>query len=99
MRNTKSSKKDLERKIVAVLLALCLMPLLSACGTTQVVTRTEVQRVPAALLSPCPKSYLPSGKPTYSDAIKLAEKRGLELDECNKRLEDIRSWSDGSPNP
>lgn len=66
---------------------------LTACSSNPVLTHTEVQKVPAALLSPCEKS---SGAKTYLEAIQLAEKRGRELDECNKRLEDIRRWSEGS---
>lgn len=66
----------------------------SGCSNQPIVTtKTEVQKVPAALLSPCPKS---GGAKTYSDAIKLAEERGKELDFCNERLKAIEQWSAGS---
>ena len=61
------------------------------------VTKTQTLKVPGSLLSPCPKSEI-QGK-TYQDAIELAINRGKDLDECNKRLEDIRRWSDSSSSP
>lgn len=73
------------------MIALCLLPLLSACETAPVKTKSDPQPIPAALLSPCPKSELRDN--TYQGAIELAEARGKEIDECNKRLEDIRAWS------
>lgn len=94
MRNTRSSKSKLERRIVAVLIALSLMSTLNGCATPQTVTKTELQRVPATLLSPCPLSELESK--TYEGAILLAERRAQDVAECNKRLEDIRRWSAGS---
>jgi hypothetical protein len=91
---TSSEQKSLKR-IRTALLVLCLPPLLSGCATEPVtVTKTVREEVPAALLSPCPKA---SGAKTYEDAIRLAEERGVQLDECNKRLGDISRWSAGSP--
>jgi hypothetical protein len=69
----------------------CLMPLLNGCASSPIITsKTEIQRIPAALLSPLEK---PLGAKTYRDAIELAEKRGKVIDEYEKRLEDIRAWS------
>lgn len=94
---TKSYEQKQTQRIRSVLVALSLLPLLNACATDPVtVTKTVREEVPAALLSPCHKS---SGARTYEDAVKLAEKRGAELDECNKRLGDISRWSAGSPSP
>ena len=85
----------MERRIVAVLIALSLLSTLTACESVPVtVTKTELQRVPATLLSPCPLSELENK--TYEGAILLAEKRAADIRECNKRLEDIRRWSAGS---
>jgi len=66
---------------------------LTGCATPDPIiqTQTEIQRIPAALLTPCVKSTL-SGK-TYQDAIELAIARGKELSECAQRIEDIRAWS------
>lgn len=88
-----NSRNKLGRLIVPAWIAACLTLMLSGCASIDplVVTRTELQRVPAALLSPCPISDL--DKPTYEGAIQLAEARGKELVECNKRLDDIRRWS------
>ena len=76
------------KKIRAVWIGICLLPLLSGCQTASV--RLEKQRIPEALLVPC---EIPYGARTYGEAIILAERRGLALTECNKRLEDIRRWS------
>lgn len=95
MRNTQSSKSKLERRIVAVLIALSLISTLNGCATAPLtVTKTELQRVPAALLSPCPLSELEDQ--TYEGAILLAEKRAADVRECNKHLDDIAKWSAGS---
>jgi hypothetical protein len=68
------------------------MPLLNGCATTDPqAQKTEKQRVPASLLTPCAKSDLDGTK--IKDAIRLAEARGKDVDECNRRLEDIRAWS------
>lgn len=66
--------------------------LLSACASTEqvIVTKTERELVPESLLVPCPRS---EGATTYQEAVELAIKRGAELTECNKRLDDIRAWS------
>lgn len=42
------------------------------------------------MLTDCPKSSLEGL--TYEDAIILAEKRGKDIDECNKQLGAIRKW-------
>jgi hypothetical protein len=77
------------------LVVLSLLPLLNGCATEPVtVTKTVREEVPAALLSPCPK---PKGAVTYEDAVRLAEERGVAIDECNARLGDIRKWSESSP--
>jgi hypothetical protein len=92
---TTSSEQKWQRKILLALLVLSLPVTQSGCATEPVtVTKTVREEVPAALLSPCPKA---SGAKTYEDAIRLAEERGVQLDECNKRLGDISRWSAGSP--
>jgi len=94
---TKSSEQKWLQKIVIVLAAISLPVTLQGCATEPItLTKTIREEVPAALLSPCHKS---SGAKTYQDAIRLAEIRGAEIDECNKRLDDIARWSAGSPSP
>jgi hypothetical protein len=79
------------------LLAAFLIPTLNGCASEPVtVTNTVREEVPAALLSPCP---IASGASTYEEAIRLAEERGLQLRECNKRLDDIRRWSTPKETP
>ena len=80
------------KKIRLALIVTCLMPLLNGCGTNPIVTKLEKQRVPQSLLVPCPKSDLERN--TYLGAIELAERRGLDVDECNARIEDVRKWSE-----
>lgn len=76
------------------MIVLYLLPFLNGCATTEpvVVTKTEKERVPAALLLPCPVPVLEGN--TYQSAIELALARGLSLVECNRRLDDIRRWSE-----
>jgi len=95
MRNTKPSKNPWHRKIAIACLVASLIPLLNACATPQVVTKTEVQRVPEALLTECPIPQPPRDA-TYEDGLKLAEARGKAMKECNKRFSDIRQWSESS---
>ena len=89
------SEKRYLRRIVSVLIALSLLQSLSGCATTEplVVTRTEKERVPQSLLTPCPVSVLNGD--TYQAAIELALSLKVDLQECNRRLEDIRRWSEG----
>jgi hypothetical protein len=91
MKPTGSLKNRWERKIALALIVASLMLTSNGCSTAPTVTKTELQRVPAALLSPCGKSELE--EQTYEGGLKLAENRGRDLDECNARLEDIRKWS------
>lgn len=87
------SEKRYLRRIVSVLIALSLLQSLNGCATPDpiLVTKTEVQRVPEALLVPCPVSVLNGN--TYQAAIELALSLKSDLAECNRRLDDIRSWS------
>ena len=90
--NSMKSKQRSRRLIRTALIVLCLMPLLNGCASDPVIqTQVELQRVPAALLVPCPISSL--GDSTYQGAIELALTLRGELVECNRRLDDIRSWS------
>lgn len=81
------------------MIVLCLIPLLNACATPDpiLVRETVKQHVPEALTTPCKKSALEES--TYQGAIELAEARGRDVDECNKRLEDIRAWSAPATSP
>ena len=97
MRNSESAGNWLNsetlcrQRIKAVLIGLCLLGLLPSCSTAPItVTRLQRERVPESLLLRCPKSELTSR--TYGSVIELAKKRGLELDECNSRLDAIRKW-------
>jgi hypothetical protein len=64
---------------------------LTGCATDPVIqTEIQIQRVPDALLVPCPIPSLDGN--TYQAAIELALARGAALQECNRRLEDIRRW-------
>ena len=90
--NSMKSKQRSRRLIRTALIVLSLMPLLNGCASDPVIQQTvELQRVPAALLVPCPISGL--GEATYQGAIELALTLRGELVECNRRLDDIRSWS------
>jgi hypothetical protein len=65
---------------------------LSGCATDPIIqTRVEIQRVPEALTVACPVPSLDGS--TYQAAIELALARGAALEECNRRLDDIRRWS------
>lgn len=55
-------------------------------------TRYQKVQVPQSLLLPCPKSDLPAN--TYGGAIAGFKNRGNDVDECNKRLDDIRKWNE-----
>lgn len=68
---------------------------IGGCATPEIVTQHVLTPIPAALLSPCPKSEL-QGK-TYQDAIALAISRGKDIDECNKRFEDIGRYVSPAP--
>lgn len=86
------SKQRFLRKIRTAFLVASLIPLLTSCASDPVISQTiELQRVPEALLVPCPISSL--GDSTYQGAIELALTLRGELIECNRRLDDIRSWS------
>ena len=67
---------------------------LVGCATTEpiVVTQREKERVPASLLTPCPVSVLNGD--TYQAAIELALSLKVDLQECNRRLDDVRRWSE-----
>lgn len=93
-RRMKNSEKNWTRLTKLALLGAFLTPLLNGCATEPIsITKTVREEIPAALLSPCPK---PKGAKTYEDGLKLAEARGKAIDECNKRLDDIRQWSESS---
>jgi hypothetical protein len=90
--NSMNSKQRCLRKIRTAFLVASLIPLLTSCAVDPVIeTRIELQRVPEALLVPCPISSLSDS--TYQGAIELALALRLDLAECNKRLGDIRDWS------
>lgn len=78
---------------MSVLIALSLLQSLNACSTPEplIVTKTEKERVPGSLLVPCPASVL--GEKTYQGAIELALALKADIAECNRRLDDIRAWS------
>lgn len=78
------------------MICLSLMGLLPGCATERLVTKTEFQKVPEALLVACPKTGL-AEHPTYLDVFKLAEARGKDVDACNQQLDAIRKWSESSP--
>lgn len=87
------SEQHWNKKIRLAWIGVCLLPLLTSCASDPVIqTQIELQRVPESLLVPCPISQ-PDDRPTYADAINLARQRGLDLAECNRRIEDIRRWS------
>lgn len=69
------------------------MQSLSGCATPDplVVTKTEKDRVPESLLVPCPVSVLNGN--SYQAAIEMALGLKADLAECQKRLDDIRAWS------
>ena len=97
MRSTNSQDRLLRRLKIA-LVATFLLQFLNGCATTgPVVTKTVREKVPATLTSPCGLTVL-QGK-TVADAVKLAKARELDVQECNKRLEDIRKWSDSGSSP
>jgi hypothetical protein len=74
------------------LIVTSLMPFLNGCASDPVIqTRTEIQRVPEALTVACPVSVLEGS--SYQAAIALALALKGDLAECNKRLDDIRRWS------
>lgn len=84
------------RKTRTVWAGIFLTLSLNGCSTLPILqTKVEKQRVPESLLVPCAKSDLE--EKTYGGAIALAEARGLDVDACNERLNDIRKWSAGSP--
>lgn len=88
-----TSERRFLRKIRIALLVSFLIPLLG-CSTPEplIVKETEKQRVPQALLTPCPASVL--NEKTYQGAVELALALRADLAECNRRLEDIRRWSE-----
>ncbi len=91
--NLKNSKHLCQKRIRVALIVSFLLPLLTSCASDPVIQKTvELQRVPESLLTPCPVTQL-ADNPTYADAINLARQRGLDLQECNKRFDDIRKWS------
>ena len=92
MKPTQNSSPSWMHKTKPVLIALCLMGLLPGCATERLVTKTEVQKVPEALLAACSKSQL-AEHATYLDVFKLAEARGRDVDACNEQLAAIRKWS------
>lgn len=96
MQLTQNSARKWMRKTKLALICLSLMGLLPGCATERLVTKTEVQKVPEALLIACPKSSL-GDHATYLDVFKLAEQRGKEVDACNDQLNAIRQWSESSP--
>lgn len=80
-------------KIKVALIVTSLLPLLTSCASPPMVTQiqVELQRVPEALLVPCPVPVLEGS--TYQAAIELALALRGALGECNLRLEDLRRWS------
>lgn len=79
-------------KIKVALIVTSLLPLLTSCATPMVTQiQVELQRVPEALLVPCPVPVLEGS--TYQAAIELALALRGALGECNLRLEDLRRWS------
>jgi hypothetical protein len=86
-----NSKQRCLRKIRTAFLVASLIPLLTSCAVDPVIeTRIELQRVPEALLVPCPISSLSDS--TYQGAIELALALRLDIADCNKRFDDIRRW-------
>jgi hypothetical protein len=87
-----NSKQRCLSRIKVALIVSFLAPLLTSCAADPVISQTiEVQRVPAALLVPCPVPVLEGG--SYQAAIELALALQGGIAECNRRLEDIRAWS------
>jgi hypothetical protein len=72
------------------------LPFLTSCATDPlIVTKTVQAQVPESLFLPCNKSQLAGT--TYQDGLALAINRGLDLDECNRRLEDIHKYVSPAP--
>ena len=85
------SKQLCRKRIRTVLIVLSLMPFLNGCASEIVRTVTIREPVPESLLIACPITQ--PTKKTYQGGLELAEARGRDIKECNKRFEDIRKWS------
>jgi len=79
------------------------MLILSGCGGTEIVTRTEYVdrpvpvrvKTPPALLTPCQIAPKPVPGMTWHDVWVLMDAKDAEQRSCNKRFEQIRAWQDG----
>jgi hypothetical protein len=86
-----NSKQRCLSRIKVALIVSFLAPWLTSCAVDPVIeSRIELQRVPEALLVPCPISSLSDS--TYQGAIELALALRLDIADCNKRFDDIRRW-------
>lgn len=80
------------RRIVSALIAISLLNSLSGCASSPVVTtQVEQQRIPEALTVACPVPQM-EGK-TYQSAFEYALALKASMDECNKRMAEIRAYS------
>ncbi len=71
----------------------CLLPLLTSCATTEPVVVTKIERAlpPAAWLQNCPIPVLEGRR--VEDAVILAHRRKLALQECNRDKAKLRAWA------
>lgn len=69
------------------LMMLFLMMSLTSCVT--------LRAPPAQYLEPCTATYLPPGKATQGDVVRLAVAREYDVKLCNADKAAIRAWYDG----
>lgn len=79
----------------SALTCVCLLSLLTGCGKTITVVKTEYQQVylPERFLVDCP---VPAGKPemTFREGEALSARRKSALIDCNLQLKSAREYQD-----
>jgi hypothetical protein len=69
------------------MISLCLMMSLTSCVT--------LQAPPAQYLEACEVTYLPTGKATQGDLVRLAVSREYDVKLCNADKAALKAWYDG----